>query len=436
MIQEFTVQNFRSIRDSQTISFLANNKIKSDSEEYLTIPIDDNFKLLKVGVLYGYNASGKSNLMEALEFLRLLAQQSPDTKDIGTGFVPFCFDNKTVDEPGFFSITFFVNEHRYRYQISVGKKQFYTEQLEYLPLGGRRSRVFVRSVQPESYIMTTSYGDICKFSTTDKLILNGNTLQNGSVLAAYLKTNVRSEILDEVLTFFQNVLLPNVTPKVLLQQWSMERFTQNLEYKDFYINFMKKADFQISDLHVKADELDVNDTMVKKLQLQGTPEFLISEIKKSGKVKNQKLLFTHATTNGGYPLDAVEESEGTMRYFGLGGILRELLSSPHFVCIDEIESSLHPALVSFFLQTFLLNSDSSQVFMTTHNQSLMDQDYMRKDMVWFCEKDGYGASQYYCADEFKVHKNIHLSNLYKIGKLGAVPSFGSPFMGREGHEYE
>jgi AAA15 family ATPase/GTPase len=105
--------------------------------------------------------------------------------------------------------------------------------------------------------------------------------------------------------------------------------------------------------------------------------------------------------------------------------------SSHVVAIDELESSLHPDLVSFFLQMFLLNANNSQLIVTTHAQYLMEQDYMRNDMVWFCEKQESGTSEYYSAQDFKLHKNNNLANFYRAGKLGAKPVLGSPLFGKD-----
>ncbi|MFA7108858.1 MAG: AAA family ATPase, partial [Sphaerochaetaceae bacterium] len=162
------------------------------------------------------------------------------------------------------------------------------------------------------------------------------------------------------------------------------------------------ADFQISDLEIKEET-----------------------------IKKEELLFSHSTKNGTHLISEIDESKGTKRYFGLSGVLKELINSSRVITIDEIETSLHPDLVAFYIQMFLMNTQSSQLLVTTHNQFIMDQDYMRNDMIWFCEKDEEGASNYYCAQDFKLHKNISVSNFYRAGKLGAVPEFGSPIIQKD-----
>jgi AAA15 family ATPase/GTPase len=141
--------------------------------------------------------------------------------------------------------------------------------------------------------------------------------------------------------------------------------------------------------------------------------------------------FIHQTeSHGPVPLNVREESGGTQRFFGLGGVLRELIENEGFLCIDELETSLHPELTTFFLQTFLMNiTNGTQLLLTTHNQFLMDLDFMQDEMVWFCEKSTNGESTYYNLADFHLHKNIVRSNFYRAGKLGALPSIGSPLLG-------
>ena len=125
-----------------------------------------------------------------------------------------------------------------------------------------------------------------------------------------------------------------------------------------------------------------------------------------------------------------EESRGTLRYVGLGGVVHELIRNRGIVPIDELEASLHPDLVAFLIQMFLMNTIESQIIATAQNQSIMELAYMRSDMVWLCEKDEEGASQYYSVQEFGLHKKINIANAYRAGKLGAKPYLGSAVMGK------
>lgn len=427
MIQEFSVENYRSIKTKQTLSFKASNKINTGSDEYLMTEIKPNIRLLKICTLYGYNASGKSNLLLALQFFRNLVVDGPSTKDEETGFVPFLLDASTRKEPGIFSMVFYVEGTRYEYLICLDSNRVYKESLRFTP-GERIATLFTRTFDAKNSISKLSIGQKCLLSAKDKVVLDGNTLENSSTLFAYQKSNIHSPVLDVVITFFKKTLMPIINPSVRLRDWSRDRFATDASQKRFLVSLMEKADFQISDLEVKNTVMQVDDSLLNKFKEQGAPQSLLDTLQKDNHLEIQELLFTHATEVGTYKIPEEDESDGTMRFFGLGGVLDLLITSPHIVAIDELESSLHPDLVAFYLQMFLINAHDSQLIVTTHAQHIMEQDYVRNDMVWFCEKQEDGASEYYSAQEFNLHKNNNLAHFYRSGKLGAKPILGDPLL--------
>ncbi|HIS14292.1 MAG TPA: ATP-binding protein [Candidatus Ornithospirochaeta stercorigallinarum] len=141
--------------------------------------------------------------------------------------------------------------------------------------------------------------------------------------------------------------------------------------------------------------------------------------------------FNHRTENGDYNLSFLNESNGTRRYFGLIAILKNLIEKKQVLFIDELDNSLHPDLVSFFLTMFLFNSNGSQLFVSTHDYSLLEKDFMRPDMIWFCEKNKDGSSEYYQALDCGIHKNNNFLRCYQAGKFGAIPDLGSPVINME-----
>ncbi|NCD06053.1 MAG: ATP-binding protein [Spirochaetia bacterium] len=425
MIQEFYVKNFKSIKEKQGISFLPNKKMNNGYEEHLFINVSEKVKLLKLGVLYGYNASGKSNILSAMNFLRTLVNKAPNAKDEKIGFDPFLLDSDSINTPGVFSLIFYIDAIKYEYYIELNNDRILSESLFYTP-EIRKTKLFSRVYDEVELVSKISFGKSCGLNAKEKTFLEGNTLENCTVLAAYRKTNVNSEQLDKVSEYFRNHILPLVTPRVILREWCFDKLKHNFNQKNFFLELLSKADFQISDLEIKEDSIELTKDLLEKIQQKGLPNKVFEELKSKKTIESNELLFSHTTTKGAFPLPSEKESLGTMRYFGLGGILNELISSSKYIFIDEIETSLHPALVDFFIQQFLMNSKDSQLFITTHNQFLMEPEYMRNDMVWFCEKDEEGSSQYYSLQEFKLHKNISIMNYYRAGKLGAIPIFGSP----------
>ncbi|NCC91220.1 MAG: ATP-binding protein, partial [Spirochaetia bacterium] len=326
------------------------------------------------------------------------------------------------NEPGTFSLVFFIEGIRYEYLICLDGKRIHKESLRYTP-EERISTLFVRTYDAENSIAKLTIGKRCSLSAKDRVILDGNTLENSSVLFAYQKSNIHSPVLDAVVAFFKKTLLPLIDPNVRLRDWSKERIASDTSQKQFLVSLMGKADFQISDLEVKKSVMPVDDTLLKKNTDNGS---FLEPLIKDNRHENQELLFTHATRAASYQIPAEAESDGTMRFLGLGSVLQKMTTASHVVPFDGIETSLHPDLVTFYLQMFLMNSNDSQLIVTTHAHYLMEQDYMRNDMVWFCEKQENGASEYYSAQDFSLHKNNNLANFYRAGKLGAKPILGNP----------
>lgn len=432
MIQEFYVENYRSIKERQGISFIPHRKMNNGYEDYLLIDVTEKVRLLKLGILYGYNAAGKSNLLEAMDFLRRIVVEAPRSKDEETGFDPFLFDPDTASAPGRFSLVWYIDATKYEYTVLLNRETILSETLFYTP-EVRKTKLFSRVYDEIEHVSKISFGTGCGFKSKDKIFLEGNTLENCTVLAAYRKTNVNSAQLDAVTSYVREHILPIVTPRVLLGEWSANRLMQHDDRKDFYLKLLAKADFQISDLEIVEEPYALTEGSLGKIQHEGILPQVMEGLRSRTTGERSELFFSHATTRGDFSISGEKESQGTMRYFGLGGVMHELIFSSRFIGIDEIETSLHPELVAFFIQQFLMNAAESQLFVTTHNQFLMEQDYMRNDMLWLCEKDEEGGSQYYSVQDFKLHKNISVINYYRAGKLGATPHLGSPVYG-EGNQ--
>lgn len=429
MIESFSVQNFRSIKHEQTLSFLANNKIQGSSDTYLLTKISDSVSLLKFCVLYGYNASGKTNILLALDFLRDLVVDGEANVDADTGFEPFVLDTLTKLEPGIFTLTFYIGKIRYTYTIVITTKHIVSEELTFQPMG-RKALLFSRTYNEMDRVSTLEFGTKCDLTAKERATLSGNTVDNISTLFAYQKSNIHSDTIETVVEYFKNTLNPIITPGISLRRWAMRRMTDDPNTKQFYIDLLKKADFQIEDIDILKSKIPVDKKMVEGLRRSGAPEEIIKQLETQGELEQSELLFSHGTSNGSHPIPLDEESQGTIRYFGLGGVIHMLISKDGVVPIDEIEASLHPDLVAFLLQMFLLNTPRSQIIATSHNQSIMELDYMRNDMIWFCEKNEDGASEYYSVQEFGLHKKINIGNAYRAGKLGAKPYLGSAVLER------
>jgi len=211
-------------------------------------------------------------------------------------------------------------------------------------------------------------------------------------------------------------------------------------------SFLNKADHQITAVNVP-DSTNQIGLPMENFDLMLPPHHPSSREKNTGiSVPNKyygaggylqrKIDFIHnISEDKSYSLSILMESSGTKRYFGLGGPLYALIHGAHLLCVDELETSLHPDLMKHLLQTFLLNSMRSQMLITTHNIALMeDVDFIRRDALWFSEKGKDGAMSFYSAADFDsttLRKDASLINAYKSGRLGAKPNLGSPYLKEE-----
>lgn len=431
MIQEFSVSNFRSIKTKQTISFLPNNRIENPSDDFLLVPVNDNVRLLKLGILYGYNASGKSNIIKAFSTLRHLVLRGNDRKAAVNSYEPFLLDDESRNSPCVFEVIFYINGIKYSYYLEITREAVRKETLCGYP-NGHKTTYYTRSYITESGISKISFSRECGFSSNDRMILSGNTLNNNTVLYAYSRTNISFTVFDSVVRFFSDYVMPEVTPDVNLSAWGTRKISSDRSDVSFYESVLKKADFQISNVDIKEDTVPITDEMMQYFEMHGMPKAMQEKLREEKQMDTKNLVFGHMTSLGKvFFLDEANESNGTRRYFGLTAILKELIDDNHFICIDELETSLHPELVSFYLTMFMMNSRNSQMFISTHVQEIMDADFTRSDMIWFCEKNDHGESEYYQLQDFGLHKNARAVNYYRAGRLGAFPNLASPLIRKE-----
>lgn len=140
------------------------------------------------------------------------------------------------------------------------------------------------------------------------------------------------------------------------------------------------------------------------------------------------MTFTHKAGNGLYELSEEYESNGTMRFLGMAVILNFLLKKNQFVPIDEVETSIHYELLSYFIKVFLANSNqTSQMLLTTHDINLLNEEFIRRDTIWFTDKDEQGQTNVVRLSTLGLHKNLSPYNAYKQGKLVKLPFLGSQY---------
>ncbi len=421
MIQEISVQNFLSIRDEQTISFVASKD--NSSQEILTCEIKPNLRLLKLVVLYGANASGKTNLLLALEELWRLLFIPKVRKEELIRFLPFRLDGHSQTSPTKFSAVFYINSIRYQYSISYNKESILSEKMEYSP-NGIRSLFYERKYNEQTGNPQIKFGDLLGLSPDAKKVIIANTLNNHTVLSTYAKVSVEAAPFNTVYLWLKDSV-HEINDRESILDISKSALS-NPDKKDFLLESLRNADFNISNF----DVLDKPNTVSSSLReaVNNDEDIPVSVKDKILSPTREVLEFLHLTKDGEFPIEEGMQSRGTLEYYRMLTKLYEMKSSNHIYMIDEMEHHLHYDLVIHFLNSFLLNSDQSQLIITTHDQLLLDEDFIRRDMVWFSEKNREtAATEFYCANDFSLHKNLSLYKAYRSGRLGARPSTGSVY---------
>ncbi len=429
MIANFSIQNFGSIRDKQTLSFEATKS--TDLEVYYIIEPIKGLRLLKLALIYGANASGKTTILRALEFLRDLVLEPVEKKTEAFKYEPFLFDSSSPTQNSLISIDFIQNSIRYYYEVEFNKKAIVKEELNFH--NPNKAKIFSRVTNLETQFTEISFGSKIKKDKTFEKTLEANTIWNNTVLGGFLKTNIDFKELKEVSDWFSNHLKPLIESDTQLEAYITSRMDNADVDKSAVVEILKKADFNISDIFIKKEEEDIPDGFLEFLEKQvKASSDKVEEIKNKGKVTAVSLELEHTVGKVKYKLPFDLESQGTRRYYSFSGLLSMLIKNSITFPIDELESSLHPDLFTHFILSFLVNSKESQILATTHNREILNnKDIFRNDAIWFTEKNKDSSTELYSLSDFDskiIRDTSNVYNAYKIGKLGGVPNLGDYYI--------
>lgn len=403
MIVNFSIQNFGSIKDRQILSF------EADASEHLEntyVVCAAGKRLLKLALIYGANASGKTTVLKALDFLRDLVVNPKEKKTDILDFSPYLFDANTPEQPTELSIAFVHEEVYYEYEVAFTRQSVIREILYvYDP---EKTLVYERTTDIEGQLTKINFGDSMTLDKSAQQVLELNTLWNNTVPGGFLKTNISFEELRQVTDWFGSYLKPIIAPDTRIDTLITNKIKIREIDKIDVIRVLKKADFNISDIVIKNDsEDDISEVFDF---FKGRMEY----------VKPPTIQYSINNTHYNLPME--QESEGTKRFYGFAGLLALLIRSSTVFSIDELESSLHPDLYTHFLLSFLQNAKQSQLIATTHNRELLaDRDIFRDDVIWFTDKSKDCATELYSLADFDTSTIKNILNAYKIGKFSGVP---------------
>ncbi len=417
MIIEFGVKNFRSIKDLQVLSMVA-APIKSKYpklDQNNTIRISDKLSLLRSAAIYGANGSGKSNIVKAVIAMLVFIRDSFKDDKVGERMTePFVLNVETAEAPTFFQLTFICQEIKYRYGFEVYKNKVISEWLFGTP--EKKEVYFFIREENEIRINENQFGegkDLISKTSESNLFLNICKAFNGPV---------SKKITD---FFSQRIVISTGVNDTAFRETTQSLMSQKL-YKDKILSMLNVADFGVQDIRkirLTAEKLP-QDTPPKELRSDasaGKNEFILV---------GRPVFDTDGTQKGNrtWMFDS-QESDGTQKFFNYTGAVLDTLDDGGTLILDEFDARLHPLLTKKLVEMFQnpsVNKNGAQLIFVTHDTNLLDNTLMRRDQIYFTEKNRFLETQLYSLAEFKgIRNDASYEKDYIKGKYGAIPFLGN-----------
>lgn len=429
MLIEFSVTNFRSILDRQTLSMVASADT-AHIQRNVAPAKDKEFRLLRSAVIYGPNAAGKSNILRALHTLQQMVLMSATAYQTGQP-IPvssFLLTKVAAAEPTTFEIIFTADDGvRYHYYCEASPKRILKEWLVAYPQG-RAQRWFERTYEQESDKESWWFGPNFTAKRAERKIWQSFTGANVLFLSNAIKLN--NAQLQPAYTWLTQkliVLAPEINFNPFL---SLDLLRQDTGH-DQVMRFMQAADIGIDRLQLQEEDLPLSPST--PLQAGAIRVHLEIAPPPGAPPQAQKLVRVLAwhkrmDDNVEVPLDMLtDESDGTRKLFEFTGGWLRALEWGATLFVDELDRSLHPHMTRFLVGLFHSsgNDKNAQLVFTTHDTTLLDTEIMRRDQIWFVEKDKNRSSQLYSLLEYSPRKDEALERGYLKGRYGAIPFIGN-----------
>lgn len=419
MLLEFRVSNYRSFRDEQTFSMLAYPRHEEGLNTHAFATGVENIPpVLKTAAIYGANASGKSNLLKAIQFMRSFVIQTVTNPSVvpNAAFSPFLFDDDSVNKPSSFEITILLNSVRYQYGFSILNGRVLEEYLLAYPQKVAQTW-FSRTWNAQTEQYEYSYSTFFKGSKkTWEKMTRDSTL--------YLSTSValNNIQLKPIYDWFKDQLVVINELERLNQNFTINQIKVG-KAKDEIINLLQSADFSIDDIRLVTKKIPN-----KNIRIEGDDQVSIA----NQEIEQDYVLMGHKTDSGVRFLNLEEESLGTQKFFFLAGSISDILTKQVTILFDDLDRGLHPKLLEKLVQAFesVPNQQAgTQLIFTTNCDGLLENQtshpnlvpLLRRDQVWFASKNASQSSELYSLLDFKVRKNESVRDGYRKGRFGAIP---------------
>ena len=454
MLRGFSVSNFKSFNDTQTIS-LAASKIVRHKDHVVTIA---NRKILKSGIIFGANAGGKSNLIKAIDFSRDIIMKGIDNVDLNKKY--FRIAPNSFNRPAVFEYDIIANGKEYSYGIAISyaKREIISEWLVRIDKSGKEFTIFNRNVDDNgtSVVETDVEKEMKPNSKSSNMRLHVYFEDFGEDIAPALRkktilsdiasrSNDKRGILSEIIhvyEWFTNMIIIFPDSKYNL----INEIASNDDRREFFQNILSFFDTGIESISKQQRSMDFDKVLADfpreqadqiKIELSKIAnehpvtfrigkQAIILRKDSDGNIIYNKLVLNHGNKDD--PFEYADESDGTQRLFDLVPLLYEN-NEPRVIFIDEIDRSLHTNVCRKFIELFfeLTKNVDSQLIATTHDSNIMDLDLLRQDEIWFVEREEDHSSKLYSLNKFKARFDKVVKNDYLIGRYGAIPLFHGIF---------
>jgi uncharacterized protein len=415
MLLEFTVENYRSIKEPVTLSAVAQksrktklgkkgDRVKSDAEICPGFPVEGwDMEVLPVMAIFGANASGKSNVIQALDYLlMLMKEQKPqgNTFTFGGSHGPFGLDATSRCNPTKFDLHIFKDGFIYRYHLEILDQKVYEETLDYsLSKTKRKRQLFHRKWSDALSNYTWKNGEMF---TGPHIQLEESISENELFinLINRLKIKITQPLTEFLGNYLGNLMfiptkdVNRIFAKLMRDPSDVE---DAITVKENIISLLQKFDVGISDL----------------------------ELRKPNNTDDPGIYAIHETKDGEkISWRFEEESLGTQSLFGFGCFIIIMLKEGGLVLLDELGANLHPKITSYIIQLFQnpkTNPKGAQLIFTSHDNTLQRNQLLRRDEIWFTEKRPDQSTDLYSLADFKVRNDLAIDKAYLDGRFGAVP---------------
>ncbi|MFM5983293.1 MAG: AAA family ATPase [Sphaerospermopsis kisseleviana] len=431
MLIEFSVENYRSFQEKQTLSMVA----AEDDETMLNsntfpMPNTDDLRLVTSAAIYGPNASGKSNLIKAIVTLKQIIVNSATRINPGDKLPlePFRLNSESSNQPTIFEAIFIHKDTRYEYGISATQDQIHEEWLIAYP-NEQQQNWFYRKKHIIENTESQESQDYKNYEWSFSEELKGENgkiktfTRYNSLFLSHAAQNDHPQ-LKEIYKYFRdqiNMLTINVNSK----GFTFKKCQENQIFREKVVKILSEADIGIYDIrpeliNVPEEVLQVLKGLINKEIDNPDIESIRHEPKAMRIVTVHKMNDSEDKT---YELNMDEESDGTQRLFEMSGPWLDVLEKGELLIVDEIDRSLHPVLSNALIKMFNdpeINHNNAQLIFTTHDTTLLDEEIFRPDQIWFTEKDN-SMTKLYSLLDFRPREDESLQKGYLLGRYGAIP---------------